>query len=148
MASPIPGKSHGEGLSIIELMDMFPTEEAAREWLESVVWPGGERRCSKCGSMATGPVPNAKPMPYRCRACQSYFSLRTGTLIARSKIPLRKWAIAIYLCLTSQQPVSSVKLHRALKVSQPAAWSMLHRIRQAWTGQESPFDRPIEMDEA
>ena len=148
MTYTAPGKSHREGLSIIELMDMFPTEEAATEWFESVIWPDGKRHCQKCGSTATRPVPNAKPMPYWCTDCRSYFSVRTGTPMQRSHIPLRKWAIGIYLCLTSLKSVSSMKLHRDLKISQPAAWFMLHRIREAWGGEgEGPFDGPVEVDE-
>ena len=79
MAKKAPGKAHREGLTFIELMDMFPTEEAATEWFESVVWPDGERHCGKCGSTRTREVPNAKPMPYWCTDCRSYFSVRTGT---------------------------------------------------------------------
>ena len=67
-------------------------------------------------------------MPYWCSACRSYFSVRTGTSLECSKVPLRKWAIAIYLCLTSLKSVSSMKLHRDINVSQKAAWFMLHRI--------------------
>ena len=69
--------------------------------------------------------------------------------MARSNIPLRKWAIAIYLCLTSLKSVSSMKLHRDIGVSQRAAWFMLHRIREAWgdDGGDEPFDGPVEVDE-
>ena len=143
MASTAPGQFHREGLSIIEQMDVFRTAEAATEWFESVIWPDGLRHCSKCGSAATRPVPNAKPMAYRCLDCRRYFNLRTGTLVARSKIPLGKRAVAVCLCLASQQPLSSVKPDRDLRVSQPAAWSMLRRIREAWAVQPRPFDGPV-----
>ena len=109
MAKKSPGKSHREGITLVQLMDMFPTEEAAAAWFESVVWEDG-RHCPKCGSVVTRAVPNAKPMPYWCTDCRSYFSVRTGTPMARSNIPLRKWAIAIYLCLTS---LKSVLQHEA-----------------------------------
>ena len=128
---------------------MFPTEEAATQWFESVVW-NGERCCGKCGSTRTSEVPNARPMPYWCSDCRSYFSVRTGTPIARSNIPLRKWAIAIYLCLTSLKSVSSMKLHRDIGISQRAAWFMLHRIRAAWAGDGGNgggFSGPVEVDE-
>ena len=142
-----PGRAHREGMSIIDLMSMFPTEEAASEWFESVVW-ADVRCCGKCGSVNTREVPNAKPMPYWCPDCRSYFSVRTGTAIARSNVSLRKWAIAIYLCLTSLKSVSSMKLHRDLKVSQKTAWFMLHRIREAWAEQlPAAFAGPVEADE-
>ena len=65
-----------------------------------------------------------------------------------SRIPLQKWVIAIYLCLTSLKSVSSMKLHRDLQVSQPTAWFMLHRIREAWTPESSKgFPGPVEVDE-
>ena len=143
-----PGKAHREGVTLIQLMDMFPDEQAATEWFESVFW-ADERHCGKCGSFNTKAVPNAKPMPYWCTDCRSYFSVRTGTPIARSNVPLRKWAIAIYLCLTSLKSVSSLKLHRDIGVSQPTAWFMLHRIREAWADEDTdePFDGPVEVDE-
>ena len=147
MPSKAPGKAHREGLTLVQMMEMFPTEEAATEWFESVVWPDG-RHCGKCGSVNTREVPNAKPMPHWCTDCRSYFSVRTGTPIARSNVPLRKWAIAIYLCLTSLKSVSSMKLHRDIGVSQPTAWFMLHRIRQAWAGDDDDqLGGPVEVDE-
>ena len=87
-------------------------------------------------------------MPYWCTDCRSYFSVKTGTALASSKIPLRKWAIAIYLEQTSLKGVSSMKLHRDIGVSQPTAWFMLHRIREAWA-HENPgeFSGPVEADE-
>ena len=146
MAKKAPGKAHREGLTVVELMDMFPTEEAATEWFKSIIWPDG-RHCPKCGSVRTREASHAK-MPYWCTDCRSYFSVKTGTAMQRSKIPLRKWAIAIYLCLTSLKSVSSMKLQRDIGVSQPTAWFMLHRIREAWGGDgEGPFDGPVEFDE-
>ena len=52
MAKKAPGKSHREGITLVELMDMFPTEEAATKWFEDAFWRGG-RHCGKCGSVNT-----------------------------------------------------------------------------------------------
>ena len=143
-----PGKAHRKGLSITELTEMFPDEATASAWFESVLWPDG-RCCGHCGSERTSPTPNRKPMPYWCSDCREYFSVKTGTAMQRSKIPLRKWAIAIYLCLTSLKSVSSLKLRRDIKVTQPTAWFMLHRIREAWALQTpGNFDGPVEADES
>jgi transposase-like protein len=141
-----PGKAHREGLTVVQLMDTFPDEASATAWFESVIWPDG-RVCPKCGSKRTAPASHGW-MPYWCSDCRSYFSVKTGTVMQSSKIPLRKWAIAIYLCLTSLKGVASMKLHRDIGVSQPTAWFMLQRIREAWGSNcGNPFDGPVEVDE-
>ena len=147
MVKNAPGKAEREGLSIIELMEMFPSEEAAMKWFEDIIWDG-ERYCPKCGGLKTSHAKH-RYMPYFCNDCRSYFSVRTNTPMANSKIPLRKWAIGIYLCLTSLKSVSSMKLHRDLKIGQKAAWFMLHRIREAWASEDNGemFDGPVEVDE-
>ena len=147
MSRNAPGKAHRDGLTLADLMDMFPTEDAAIEWFEQVLWDG-HRCCGKCGSTNTREASH-KYMPYWCTDCRSYFSIRTGTPMQASKIPLRKWGIAIYLCLTSLKSVSSMKLHRDLGIGQKAAWFMLHRIREAWTGNDDDdYSGPVEVDES
>ena len=147
MSQKAPGKSHREGVTLIQLMDRFGTEQAAAEWFESIFWPTG-RCCGHCGSIDTHETTNRKPQPYRCRDCRKYFSVRTGTLLESSRIPLRKWAIAIYLCLTNLKGVSSMKLHRDLGVTQKTAWFMIHRIREAWSvSEDNDFGGPVEVDE-
>ena len=145
MAHKAPGKSDREGISLMALADMFPTEASAREWFESRVWPAG-RYCPACGSTRTHEAGH-NHMPYRCSDCRSYFSVKTATVMRKSHIPLRKWVFAIYLHLTSLKGVSSMKLHRDIGVSQPAAWFMLQRIRKAWESDDSPFSGPVEIDE-
>ncbi|MCY3920072.1 MAG: IS1595 family transposase [Chloroflexi bacterium] len=146
MVTSAPGKAHREGISLIELYQLFPNDEQAREWFEALVWPNG-RACPHCGSVTTREVPNAKPMPYWCTDCRDYFSVKTGTAMQSSKLGYQKWAMAIYLEVTSLKGVSSMKLHRDLKISQKAAWFMLHRIREAFTDEGGPFAGPVEVDE-
>ncbi len=108
-----PGQGFRAGISLIDLMDTVPTEDAAREWFEAIDWPD-ERRCGHCDGVRMRPVVSGKPMPYWCTNCRKYFSVKTGTAMADSNLPLRKWALGIYLCLTSLKSVSSMKLHRDL----------------------------------
>lgn len=140
------GKSFRKGIGIIELLELFPDEDTARVWFESVRWPDG-RVCARCGSERTREVPNAKPMPYWCSACRSYFSVKIGTVMESSKIPLRKWGIAFYQILTNLKGVSSMKLHRDLGISQTSAWFLGHRIREAMAGDDPVFSGPVEADE-
>ena len=128
-----PGKSHLQGLTLVQLMDLFPSEDSAREWFETARWPEG-RRCPHCQSERTKVVKSGKPMPYHCTDCREYFSVKTGTVMQSSKLPLRKWVIGIYLMSTSLKGVSSMKLHRDLGVTQKTAWMMAQKIREGWLG--------------
>ena len=130
MAQSGPGKHYRRGVSMMEIADMFSTEASATRWFESWLWPDGEIACMKCGSLNAYRVKTGKPMPYRCRDCRQYFSLKTGTAMEDSKLPIRLWGWAIYLEMTNLKGVSSMKLSRDLKVRQPTAWYMLHRIRK------------------
>ena len=143
-----PGKCHRTGLSLPQLFQLFPDEKSARHWFEQTRWPNQERYCPHCGSMdRPQTVPNEKPMPYRCGDCRKYFSVRTGTVMERSRISYRNWAIGLYLATTSLKGVSSMKLHRDLGVTQKTAWFMLHRIRLAWQQSGVQFLGPVEVDE-
>ena len=142
-----PGKHFREGISLLQLADMFPDEAAARKWFEEGRWASG-RYCPRCGSTHTHEAGHANS-PYRCTDCRSYFSVKIGTLMEGSNLPLRKWAFALYLEATSLKGVSSMKLHRDLHVTQKTAWFMLHRIREAWaTCNTHPLRGPLEVDEA
>ena len=144
---PGPGRDHRESISLMELADMFPNEAAARRWFERQRWPDGVR-CARCDGSEVAAVASGKPMPWRCRPCRKYFSVRTGTVMERSKITLRKWAFAIYLSTTSLKGVSSLKLHRDLRITQKSAWFMAHRIREALAAGGHMMDGPVEVDEA
>ena len=146
MATSGPGKAHRQGISLMKLFELFPNESSARAWFEETRWPDG-RACAKCGSVQTSPVPNDKPMPYWCSDCRSYFSVKTGTVMQNSNLPMRKWAIAIYLMTTNLKGVSSMKLHRDLDIRQATAWHMQHRIRQAMDSGDPLFSGPVEADE-
>ena len=87
-------------------------------------------------------------MPYWCGECRTYFSVRTGTPLQHSRVPLRKWVFAVYLYVTHLKGVSSMKLHRDIRVTQKTAWFMLHRLRKVWSvvGLDS-MSGPVEIDE-
>lgn len=147
VASKAPGDSHRKGISLIDLAEMFPSEEAAVKWFEAVAWPT-ERCCGHCGSIRTTDASHAK-MPYWCSDCRSYFSVRTGTLMERSKVPIRKWVYAIYLDVTSLKGVAAMKLHRDIGVSYKTAWFMQQRIREAFAAEGTvAMSGPVEVDEA
>ena len=150
MAQKGPGKSHREGISLIELFEQFPDDATAEVWFEEQRWgtAGEPSHCPMCGDTAKQrPVKSRKPLPYWCGSCRRHYSVRTGTVMHRSRIPLQKWAIAIYLWSTSLKGVSSMKLHRDLKITQKSAYFMAQRLREAWSDMPSGMGGPVEADE-
>ena len=109
----------------------FPDEKSARVWFEGIRWSAG-RVCPSCFSLDTQPVPQAKPMPYRCRDCRKYFSVRIGTVMQSSRLPLRTWANSLSLMTTHPRGVSLRQLQRALGMAQSSAWRVGRQIRTAW----------------
>lgn len=151
MAQNAPGKSHREGITLIELFQMFPDEATAERWFETQRWgeAGKPSHCPNCGCQdKLRAIPNRKPMPYRCGACRDHFSVRTGTVMHRSKIPLQKWVIAIYLWSVSLKGVSSMRLHRDLAITQKTAYFMAQRLREAWSDHAGNMTGPVEVDES
>ena len=141
-----PGKSHREGIGLAELFDMFPDNDSARKWFEEVRWPDGNRYCPRCDSDNTKPASH-KTMPYWCSDCRSYFSVKVGTVMEDSKLSYRKWAFGIYLMTTNIKGVSSMRMHRELKVTQTTAWFMNHRLREGMVVEPELMDGPVEVDE-
>ena len=147
MAQKAPGKLHREGITLMQLTEMFPDDATASAWFESLVWPDG-RHCPRCGWTETREASQTSGLPYYCPTCQRAFSVRIGTALERSKVSMRQWVCAIYLDMTSLKGVSSMKLHRDIGVSQKTAWFMLHRIREAWSAErDALFSGPVEADE-
>ena len=146
MAYKAPGRNHRKGITVIELAKRFPDEDSAREWFEAIIWPIG-RICPRCTGTDTYEGTH-KTMRYRCRPCNKTFSVRTGTVLESSRLPLQKWVWAIYLEITSLKGVSSMKLHRDLGIAQKNAWHMLHRIRETFApALAEMFASEVEVDE-
>lgn len=141
-----PGKSYRKGITLMDAVKRFDTEEKAEAWFVSKRWPDGVV-CPFCESLNIATVASKKPQPYRCRTCRKHFSVKTGTLMHSAKIPLSKWAIAFYLFATNLKSVSSMKLHRDLGIRQASAWYMAHRIRGMWGTTDDKFAGAVEADE-
>ncbi len=147
MKKKCPGRSERVGVSLDELFRLFPDNSAAEAWFEAQRWPDGIA-CPTCGSVRYTATARRRPMPYRCKDCRQHFSVRKGTMMQASKLGYQKWAVAIYLVATSLKGVSSLKLHRDIKVRQPTAWYLAQRIRQGFvSGTVVKMIGPVEVDE-
>jgi len=132
-------------ISTFQLFERFPDKEAARIYLEGRLWPNGVI-CPVCKGGERITV--RKAGYYRCNACQEDFTVRTGTVMERSHIPLHKWLYAMYLLVTARKGISSMQLAKEIGVTQKSAWFMLHRLREACGGRNLRKLRGIiEIDE-
>ena len=148
-AGKAPGKSYRKGISLIEAVERFKDEAKAEAWFAERRWPDGVR-CLSChkGSDRIRKLTKRKTPQYRCLSCLYTFTVKTGTVMQDSKLPLSKWAIAFYLVTTNLKGVSSMKLHRDLGITQKTAWYMEHRIRETLDDYAtSKLVGPVEADE-
>lgn len=147
MTHSAPGKAYREGMSLVEIVQMFPTDVSAETWFAETRWPDGPV-CPYCESPNVQTGAKHKTMAYRCRPCRKRFSVKTGTVMESSNLGYQTWAIAMFLLLTSLKSVSSMKLHRDVKISQKAAWHLAHRLRAALAAEAGRYSGPAEVDES
>ncbi len=87
-------------------------------------------------------------MPYRCKDCRKFFSVRFGTILEESKLPLHKWLMCMYLLATSRKGISSIQISKELGITQKSAWFLCHRIREVWMkDKKEKLDGIVEVDE-
>ena len=100
------------------------------------------------GAWRQAPYRAKSPCPTGAKIARSYFSVRTGTTMQSSRLPLRKWVVALYIMSTNLKGTSSMKLHRDLGIRQASAWHMAQRIREGWfDDDDTKMTVPVEVDE-
>lgn len=114
---------------------IFANHEAALNHVERLRWPNGVT-CPACGETKRIQARNGDI--YQCNACRERgvlsggFSVRTGTVLERTKVPMNKWLSAIRALLGDAGLVyTSVGLGAHIGVSQKTAWLMTRRLNEA-----------------
>ena len=133
--------------SLFDLMDAFPDEQACVEHLRAIRWKDGEF-CPHCGSTKIYCFSDRKT--FKCGDCRARFSIKVGTIFEDTKLPLRKWFVAIWIITNHPKGIASTTLAKDLKITQKSAWSVLHRLRHATATPSfnAPLDGVVEVDTA
>lgn len=147
-----PGRADRRGITLKQLFRRWPNDKAVEKTFIKWRWPNGIV-CPRDGCKSTNILTKTKhrTMPFYCRTCRKYFSVRTNTPMEHSRLGLQNWLIAMYLHSVGLKGVSSLRLHRDLGVSQKSAWYMGHRVREMFRrdhDKDEVFEGPIEGDEA
>jgi transposase-like protein len=132
-------------MTIIELHEMFGTDDRCREILERLRWPEGVI-CPRCKHKGHSWLEAYNR--YECNACEHQFTVISGTIFQDTHLALTKWFVATYLLCESRKGMSANQIKRIIGGSYKTAWYLCHRIRAAMAEAEKPMlDGVVEMDE-
>jgi transposase-like protein len=113
---------------------IFHDEAKAQAHIEASRW-NGEPVCPHCGSLhVTRMGGKTQAGMFLCNDCRDKFTVRTGTVMERSHVPLHKWLLATHLMASSKKGMSAAQMGRMLGVTYKTAWFLCHRIREAMDG--------------
>lgn len=137
-----------ESTSMMDFMKRFDSEEKCREYLFQKRWPEGFV-CPKCG-VQDKPFHIKARHKFQCRHCNHQTSVTAGTIMDRSRTPLTKWFLAIYLMSQDKRGCSAMKLKQELDIAYDTAWTMSHKIRHAMGERDSLYllSGTVEVDDA
>lgn len=140
-------KRRPDDLSLFEFQRLIPDEAAARRLVERLRWPDGPV-CPRCRRVVEVCRPKNRPEVRVCLACKRHFSLRSGTPMHGSRVPLRSWLLAMYCIAGSSKGVSSLQLQKILGLgSYQTSWHMNHRIRAMMAAEDPLLTGVVEIDE-
>lgn len=134
-------------LNLVEFFSAFPTEEACEYHLIRVRWPEG-MTCSGCGGKDFYRRIRTRRV-YECRACHRFTSPTAGTIFHRTRTPLQRWFLAIFLVASDKRGLSALLLSEQIGVDYNTAWAMLQRIRHAMAKRDAAYklSGAVELDE-
>ena len=143
-----------EDLTLDAILANFSTDEKAREYLETWLWPNGPT-CPRCQSNDPKCVykmhgATVRQGLHNCRNCKRQFTVTVGTIFEDSHIPIRKWLVAWFMISSFKKGFSSLQLQRILGIgSYRTALFMTHRIRHTLKAESFPakLNGPVECDE-
>jgi transposase-like protein len=120
-----------EPKSLQEAIVFFSDPNNCIDYLAIRRWPDGKVACPNCGCETV--KFNEKRRNWTCAKhhARREFSIKVGTIMEDSAIPLDKWFMAMWMVTNCKNGVSSYEIARDVKITQKSAWFMLHRIRLA-----------------
>ena len=132
--------------TVLEFQARFPDEESCWEALRRLRWPQGFR-CPRCESRESYRIAGRRLE--QCRRCRYQASVTAGTILHRTRMPLRIWFWAIFFVARHKQGISALQLQRDTGLgSYQSAWTLLHKVRSAlWHRAEHRLEGLVEVDE-
>src|SRR5258705_3395574 len=120
-----------EPKSLQEAIIFFSNPDNCIDYLAIRRWPNGKVVCPTCGCETVKFSEKRRTWTCAKHHAKREFSIKIGTVMEDSPIPLDKWMMATWLITNCKNGISSYEIARDVKVTQKSAWFMLHRIRLA-----------------
>ena len=114
-------------ISFERLKTYFHDDDICRRHLFNLCWPGGFR-CPECGH--DGFYDLTKRSLLQCKRCKHQTSVTAGTLMHKTRTPLRFWFWGIYLVNERKKEVTAKQLSEMSGLNYHAARRMLGKIRE------------------
>src|ERR1700678_1849504 len=144
-------KAMTEPKSLQEATIYFSNPDNCIDYLAIRRWPDGKVICPTCGCETVKFSEKRRTWTCAKHHAKREFSIKVGTVMEDSPIPLYKWMVATWLVTNCKNGVSSYEIARDVKVTQKSAWFMLHRIRLLMqneaVGQMGDGGGTVEVDE-
>src|SRR6266566_7271917 len=142
-------KAMTEPKSLQEAIIYFSNPDNCIDYLAIRRWPDGKVACPTCGCETVKFSEKRRTWTCAKHHAKREFSIKIGTVMEDSAIPLDKWLMAMWMVTNCKNGVSSYEIARDVKVTQKSAWFMLHRIRHAMrTGTFMKLSGEVEVDES
>jgi len=104
--------------------------------------------CPRCGDTDVYKMQADWRYRWRCRGCKKQYTVRIGTIMEDSKIPVRHWTMALWLHCAGKKGFASKQLQRMTGLSYKSALFCAHRIRFAMSDEpDGPLLGAVEVDE-
>jgi transposase-like protein len=131
--------------TLLEFQRLFPDDATCLDYLVQRRWPNGFA-CPRCRSTDAWRLA-ARPL-WECRGCGRQTSITAGTLLAKSKLPLRFWFWAAHLMATHSNGVSALQLKQQFAIPYSTAWLLEAKLRRAMVNPErSKLAGLVELDQ-
>lgn len=132
-----------------EAFAYFSDRQRCIDYVVSLRWPDGKVACPVCGSEAVTWLPTRFLFQCKGKHPKRQFSVKVGTLMEDSPIPLGDWLLVGWMLTSCRNGVSSYEIARTIGITQKSAWFMLHRLREGMQTPLSPdkFTGEVEADE-
>ncbi|CAM4370503.1 transposase [Paenibacillus alkaliterrae] len=96
--------------------------------IHKLKWPSGFC-CPRCQHRSAYTITTRRLPIYECRSCKHQASLTSGTAMDKSRTPLHKWLLTLFIVAACENGTNAVQLAELIKVTYKTAWTMLKKIR-------------------